>query len=294
MKLRILSIAFLSATLAIAAITPVNADHHPTGEGHQSAESRSTLALDGYSPVSYIENNRAEKGNPAITTIYQDKLYSFTNAAQRDQFLANPDRYLPAFGGYCAYGMAKDAEFPADPTNFKIVGDRTFIFLRNEQTDTLQLWEGENENRLTRAANMNWERRSGEGPLAHYAIDSNRLGLQGYCPVAYFAVNKPVKGSPDYPVNYRGVTYYIVSAEAAEEFRKNPSKYEPAYGGWCATGMSVEQKFPIDPHSFKIVENRLFLFKNDESVNALELWNKGDEEEQVKKADDYWRSLIEG
>jgi hypothetical protein len=67
----------------------------------------------------------------------------------------------------------------------------------------------------------------------------------------------------------------------------NPSKYIPAYGGWCAYGMATEKKFPIDPDYFKVVDNRLFLFLKNKDVDALELWNKEDEGEFTWKADRY-------
>ena len=52
----------------------------------------------------------------------------------------------------------------------------------------------------------------------------------------------------------------MVSADAKKAFDRNPEKYIPAYGGWCAFGMSVSDKFPVDPTNFKIVDGRLMLF----------------------------------
>lgn len=69
--------------------------------------------------------------------------------------------------------------------------------------------------------------------------------------MAYFAVNKPVKGKLEHASNYNGVTYHFVSADAKQAFDANPKKYIPAYGGWCAFGMSVEAKFPSIPRSSK-------------------------------------------
>ncbi len=252
-----------------------------------------SVALGGYSPVSYQQKNKAEKGSPRYSVHVHGKTYYFTGLDQERLFLNNPEKYLPAFDGYCAYGLAKDAKFESNPETFKLVGGRTFLFLNDGETNTHELWEAENERDLARAANFNWERMTGEGPLAHYNLPpGSRLGLQGYCPVAYFAVGKAVKGSPEYTEEYRGVTYQFVNADAAKEFRRNPAKYEPAFGGWCATGMMVEQKFPIDPDSFKIVDGRLFLFKKDDTVDALKIWNETDEAEAVGKATAYWNSLL--
>lgn len=122
-------------------------------------------------------------------------------------------------------------------------------------------------------------------------IPSSGLALEGYCPVAYFAVNKPVKGSKEFSSDYKGVTYYFVNADAKAAFDENPDKYVPAYGGWCAFGMAIGSKFPVDPTSFKIVNGKLHLFLRNENVDALALWNEGEEPEYLKKASDFWASV---
>lgn len=119
-------------------------------------------------------------------------------------------------------------------------------------------------------------------------LAANGLALEGYCPVAYVAVNKPLRGKKEYASTYNGATYYFVSADAQAEFDRNPDKYVPAYGGWCAYGMAVEQKFPVDPTNFKIVDGRVMLFLKNEEVDALDLWNQGDEATLVSKADRFW------
>ena len=122
-------------------------------------------------------------------------------------------------------------------------------------------------------------------------IPSTGLALEGYCPVAYFAVNKPVKGKREHAVLYKDVFYFFVNADAKAEFEKNPDKYLPAYGGWCAFGMSIGDKFPVDPTNFKIVDGKLNLFLKNKNVDALKLWNEGKEGEYVKKATAYWNKI---
>ena len=131
-----------------------------------------------------------------------------------------------------------------------------------------------------------------EGPSRAY-VDSHNVpyhgvALDGYCPVAYFAVNKPVRGKSEHASIHDGITYYLVSAEAKQAFDAEPEKYVPAYGGWCAFGMSVEDKFPVDPRNFKIVDGRLMLFLKNPGVDARTLWNRGNESELVSKANAHW------
>jgi YHS domain-containing protein len=79
--------------------------------------------------------------------------------------------------------------------------------------------------------------------LHSYNLPSHGVALEGYCPVAYFAVNKPVKGKAEHASTYKNVTYYFVSADAKKAFDAEPEKFVPAYGGWCAFGMSIGDKF---------------------------------------------------
>jgi len=124
--------------------------------------------------------------------------------------------------------------------------------------------------------------------LHSYNLPSSGLALEGYCPVAYFAVGKPVLGKPEFASTYDGVTYHFVSADAKKAFDAEPEKYLPAFGGWCAFGMAEADKFPVDPRCFKIVDGRLLLFLRNQNVDALELWNKGDEGGFLSKAEKFW------
>jgi len=111
------------------------------------------------------------------------------------------------------------------------------------------------------------------------------IAVDGYDPVAYFKVNKAVKGSKDLAVSHQGVIYYFSSLENKEEFKKNPSQYEPEYGGWCAYAMGAKgEKVSIDPETFKILNGKLYLFYNRFFNNTLKSWNK--EEAKLKPAAD--------
>ncbi|MBT8485045.1 MAG: YHS domain-containing protein [Phycisphaerales bacterium] len=127
--------------------------------------------------------------------------------------------------------------------------------------------------------------------LNSFNLPSSGVAIEGYCPVAYFAVNKPVKGKSEFASDYAGVTYHFVSADAKRAFDANPTKFLPAYGGWCAFGMSIGDKFPIDPHAFKIVNGRLLLFLRNANVDARELWNQSDESRSLSKAATHWQKV---
>ena len=83
--------------------------------------------------------------------------------------------------------------------------------------------------------------------------------LQGYDPVAYFTQSKPVKGSAEFTHQWMGSTWWFASAEDRDLFAKEPAKYAPQYGGYCAYGVSQGHTAPIDPEAWTIVEGKLYL-----------------------------------
>ena len=109
-----------------------------------NAASATTQAeIGGYSPVSYFEKGRAELGKPEHAVEHDGKVYHLASAEQAKTFRADPDKFLPAHGGICAYGVTVGKEFPVDPTNFKIVDGRLLLFLKNDELDARELWEKE-------------------------------------------------------------------------------------------------------------------------------------------------------
>lgn len=117
------------------------------------------------------------------------------------------------------------------------------------------------------------------------------IAIQGYDPVAYFTSNKATQGTKDMAVVYQGATYYFSSTENKEAFKKNPTKYEPQYGGWCAYAMGHDgSKVEIDPETFKIIDNKLYLYYNKYFNNTLKSWNK-DEANLKSHADANWQKI---
>ncbi|WP_291150542.1 YHS domain-containing (seleno)protein [Flavobacterium sp. UBA7680] len=126
--------------------------------------------------------------------------------------------------------------------------------------------------------------------VSQYNLE-NKVGIQGYDPVGYFNQGKAVKGKKEISTSYQGVTYNFSSIENKNAFLKNPSKYEPQYGGWCAYAMgSAGKKVEINPETFKISDGKLYLFYNAYFNNTLKSWNP-DEAELKVKADNNWKKI---
>ena len=89
-----------------------------------------------------------------------------------------------------------------------------------------------------------------------FNVENGKPAIQGYDPVDYFVKNKATKGKADYAYNYNGIAYRFSSAANMQEFQKQPEKYEPQYGGWCAYAMGSEgEKVSVDPKTFKIIRS---------------------------------------
>ncbi len=88
---------------------------------------RNGLAIDGYDPVAYFTEQKPVKGLPEFRVESESSTFQFASAAHRDAFAADPSKYVPQYGGYCAYGMAKGYKASIDPAAFTIVGDKLYL-----------------------------------------------------------------------------------------------------------------------------------------------------------------------
>ncbi|MGO4708974.1 YHS domain-containing (seleno)protein [Chryseobacterium sp. 2TAF14] len=120
-----------------------------------------------------------------------------------------------------------------------------------------------------------------------------KLAIQDYDPVAYIEQNKAVKGKKELAVNINGAIYYTSSKKNQELLKKNPYKYEPVYGGWCAFALGdYGEKVEINPTTFKVIDGKTHLFYNKFFNNTLTSWNKN-EAKLKKSADQNWKKLTE-
>jgi YHS domain-containing protein len=120
-------------------------------------------------------------------------------------------------------------------------------------------------------------------------VDANGLALMGYDPVAFFKEGKPARGLPEYETKVDGATYRFASAESKAMFDREPSRFEPQFGGFCAYAASVNQLAPISVDFFEMVDGRL-LFQHNQEV--WDLWHQ-DPRANLKNADANWPGLVE-
>jgi len=120
-------------------------------------------------------------------------------------------------------------------------------------------------------------------------LDKAGVAIQGYDPVAFFTDGKPVEGKPEFPARHNGALYYFTSKEHRDLFKADPAKYEPAFGGYCAYGVSRNKLVEIDINAFQIVDGRLLL---QYSKGVRDDFNK-DTKGNLGKANANWPALVE-
>ncbi|HKX82747.1 MAG TPA: YHS domain-containing (seleno)protein [Pyrinomonadaceae bacterium] len=96
------------------------------------------------------------------------------------------------------------------------------------------------------------------------------LALRGFDTVAYFAVDKAVKGDPKYEYAWNGAKWLFSSAENLEKFKLDPDAYAPQYGGYCSYAVSHGYTADGDPEAWKLVDGKLYLNYNEKAKSAWE------------------------
>jgi YHS domain-containing protein len=113
------------------------------------------------------------------------------------------------------------------------------------------------------------------------------LALSGYDAVSYFKDGKPVVGRAEFTYNWMDAVWRFASAENRDAFAKEPEKFAPQYGGYCAFGTSQGHLVPGDPQAWKVVDDKLYLNYNKD---VQKFWLE-DVPGNIQKANDNWPKL---
>src|SRR5246500_4610192 len=127
------------------------------------------------------------------------------------------------------------------------------------------------------------------GMRAKVNVDSQGVILKGYDVVAYFKQRKPVKGNPAIESAYQGATYLFASAADKADFDKDPAKYAPRYGAFCAYGVANGVLADLEgPSAFAVYKGKLYLCGDDGALKEF----KSDIDSNIEKADTNWLHLV--
>lgn len=277
----------LTATLALAGAAL--ADHAP---GHMKSlvlKDKDGAAILGYDPVAYFTDNKPVKGDLKFKSNYDGANYYFASSAHKALFDANPVRYAPAYGGYCGYAASIERLSPIDPEWFQVIDGKLILQHNKKAYDKFNADLKANVIK----ADENWPalvaRNGVYGGKTLIQLDRGGVALEGYDPVSYFTDRKPMKGDTKIEATYNGALYHFVSQEHRETFEKDPTKYAPAYGGYCGYAASIGKVRPANPLLWSIVDGQLIV---QHTKGAVELWEK-DVKGNKGKADKFWPKLVE-
>jgi YHS domain-containing protein len=120
-------------------------------------------------------------------------------------------------------------------------------------------------------------------------LDKAGVAIRGYDPVAFFTDHKPIMGNPAFHARHNGAVYYFVSRDHRDLFTADPARYEPAFGGYCAYGVSHNKLVEIDVEAFQIVDGRLLLQYSKGVRNEFNKDTKGN----LARANANWPTLVE-
>jgi YHS domain-containing protein len=122
----------------------------------QNYNTKQGFVAEGYDVVSYF-NNKAEKGNKEFTTEFDGAKFRFSSKENLDLFKKYPKKYVPQYGGYCAYAIGlKGEKVDINPKTFEIRDGKLYLFYDSWGTNTFELWKKEGAEKLQKQADVNW------------------------------------------------------------------------------------------------------------------------------------------
>jgi YHS domain-containing protein len=96
------------------------------------------VAIQGYDPVAYFKQNKPVKGSASNQSVYQGAKFYFASAANKKEFDENPDKYVPAYGGYCVYNLRKGRLVNGDPNVFSVYKGKLYFCSEKKGAEEFQ------------------------------------------------------------------------------------------------------------------------------------------------------------
>jgi YHS domain-containing protein len=115
---------------------------------------------------------------------------------------------------------------------------------------------------------------------------TSNLAVSGYDVIAY-RTGTPTEGSAAFTTTFEGATYRFANQANLETFQSDPARFAPAYGGFCAFGVSKGKKFDVDPTAFSVIDDVLYLNYNK---SIQKKWSKKTDK-YISKADTNWTDI---
>ena len=144
---------FFSALLTVFAGQTILAQGHGPHNLNKAG-----IAIEGYDPVAYFKQAKAVEGKEAFSAKIDGAVYLFSSAQNAALFKADPVKYQPQYGGWCAYAMGATGEkVDIDPETFKLIDGKLYLFYNHFFNNTLKSWNKDEAN-LKQKADANWQK----------------------------------------------------------------------------------------------------------------------------------------
>ena len=147
------------AVLVLAMLTAPGVRAESAGDVNQI----DGIALHGFDPVAYFTQNKAVKGEAEFTAQYKGVTYEFASKEDQATFQANPAKYVPQYGGFCAFAVSKGVKADIDPHAFAINDGKLYV---NYSEKALQAYQGDVKGN-TQNANHNWPDVAKQSKIIH-------------------------------------------------------------------------------------------------------------------------------
>jgi hypothetical protein len=142
--------------LAVLGLAPAAIEAAPQSPVNVLAGQR--IAIHGYDPVAYFVDGGPRKGRPDLVVEHAGARWLFSSEANKARFAAEPEKYMPVYGGYCAYGVAQGYLVKIDPAAWAIVAGRLYL---NYDRSVAETWRKDVPGHVKKA-DQNWPRLIGK------------------------------------------------------------------------------------------------------------------------------------
>lgn len=118
--------------------------------GNDTNTDKNDVILAGHDAVAYFTEGKPVEGLAKYTAVYNDAIYRFSSAKNRDTFKADPDKYAPQYGGFCAFGVTFGKKFDIDGKAFEVKDGKLYV---NKNPKVYQAWKKDVPKHISEANN---------------------------------------------------------------------------------------------------------------------------------------------
>tara|TARA_B100001939_G_scaffold338661_1_gene344508 strand:+ start:63 stop:710 length:648 start_codon:yes stop_codon:yes gene_type:complete len=177
---------------------------------HFNTESEN-LVVNGYDVVSYFSESKPVKGKQTISTDYQGLLVYFSSQENKRKFLDDPEKYLPKYGGWCAYAIGNSGKkVDVDPFSYSIKNGESYLFYKSYFNDTREKWIQNHKELKTHfinqiSANTEEENVSSSFHKRNLFYRNHPIYLKKGCDIQTLSITKIVKNMSGFVLEYKDV-----------------------------------------------------------------------------------------